>query len=389
MFHCPERRDFLKSAAAAAVAGAGAGGFVPGVLNGGADKGGQAAHATDIPSGVKEYRRAGMLYRRLGRTDLFVSLLGFGSHTDPRYRRSSPLGSELTDEGQARRDRQIAKALDHGTNLVDVYNNAGQWAPMSRLVKGRRDSVLVSLCRQLPGALGQIVDDGVRLFGGYVDLYRIYLGDGAGPSAQDLEDWDVMRKAKAAGKVRAIGISTHSERMMTACLDEFEGLDYVMFPYNFIHAKADYAEFLPKAIERGVGLIAIKPLAAGSIVKLDPRAQVTSVPENERVTVYNTREKVLLPEVVRQLAQSLDQHPDETLAQAALRFVFSRPFMSAAVPGMFQEHEVDENFVALARHLQLARTDDKVLDSARRVALASNRRWLPARYRWLDDWRRA
>lgn len=379
---CLRRREFLKSATALTAAGLGAGGLLPGVLQGGAVDVG-------VPSQVKQYRRGGMLYRRLGNTDLFVSILGFGSHTNPQFRRASKLGSELTEKGQARRDRHIAKALDRGVNLVDVYNNASQWAPMSRLVRGRRDRVLVSLCRQLSGALGKIVDDGVRLFGGYVDLYRIYLGDGPGPSGKDLEDWDVMRKAKAAGKVRTIGISTHSERMMTACLDQLEGLDYVMFPYNFIHAKADYAEFLPKAIEKGVGLIAIKPLAAGSIVKLDPRAKAESVPENERVTLYNTREKVLLPQVVRQLAQSLDQHPEETLAQAALRFVFSRPFMTAAMPGMFQEHEVDENHTALTRHLQFAQGADKLLDSARRVAVASNRKWLPAQYRWLDDWRGA
>ena len=143
-----------------------------------------------------------------------------------------------------------------------------------------------------------------------------------------------------------------------------------------------------KAIAKGVGLIAIKPLAAGSIVKLDPRAKAESVPENERVTLYNTREKVLLPQVVRQLSQSLDQHPEETLAQAALRFVFSRPFMTAAMPGMFQEHEVDENHAALTRHLQFAQGADKLLDAARHVAVASNRKWLPAQYRWLDDWRR-
>jgi aryl-alcohol dehydrogenase-like predicted oxidoreductase len=59
---------------------------------------------------------------------------------------------------------------------------------------------------------------------------------------------------------------------MLSAVRELEGIDYVMFPYNFIHARADYGQFLPEAARRGVGLIAIKPLAAGSIVKLDPRA---------------------------------------------------------------------------------------------------------------------
>src|SRR5206468_3575791 len=153
----------------------------------------------------------------------------------------------------------------------------------------------------------------------HVDLYRICVGDGSAATGSILEDWDAMRKAKAAGKVRAIGISTHSERMMTSALQELEGLDYVMFPYNFIHARADYSEFLPAAIKKGIGLIAIKPLAAGSIAKLDPRARAGSKPENERVELYQAQSHPLLPAVVDELTKSLNHLPDETLCQAALR----------------------------------------------------------------------
>jgi aryl-alcohol dehydrogenase-like predicted oxidoreductase len=337
---------------------------------------------------IRQYRRGGMLYRRLGQTDVYISALSFGSHTDPKYKRSSKLGQDLTEEGQARRDRLIDRAVDRGVNLVDIYNNAGQWAPMARLVKDKRDKVQVSLCRQLPGLLGDIVDRGVKLFGDYVDLYRIYLGDGDGPDGKTLEDWDVMRKAKQAGKVRAIGISTHSARMMTACLDHLEGLDYIMFPYNFIHARADYTEFLPAAIEQGVGLIAIKPLAAGSIVRLDPAARAGARPEGERVMLYQKQDTPILPEVVASLTEALGRLPDETLCQAALRFVLSRKFMTAAMPGMFQEYELDDNLSALDRHLRIGQAEHDVFDAARRVARATEGSWLPRHYRWLDrQWR--
>ena len=178
----------------------------------------------------------------------------------------------------------------------------------------------MSICRQFPMFVGENIDRAAKLYG-HVDLYRIYVGDGSAATDSILEDWDVLRKAKQAGKVRAIGISTHSERMLTSALKELEGLDYVMFPYNFIHARADYSEFLPAAIKKGVGLIAIKPLAAGSIVKLDPRAKAGSRPENERVALYQSQDRPLLPAVVAELTKSLDRRPDETLCQAALRFV--------------------------------------------------------------------
>ena len=76
--------------------------------------------------GLREFRRAGMVYRRLGQTDMDVSLLSFGSHTDPADR--LPAGQDktvLTPEGQARRDRIIAHAFDLGVNLLDVYASEG------------------------------------------------------------------------------------------------------------------------------------------------------------------------------------------------------------------------------------------------------------------------
>jgi aryl-alcohol dehydrogenase-like predicted oxidoreductase len=361
--HCLSRRAFLSVAAAMATA--------------------PASLALPKPA-IQEFRRGGMVYRRLGQTDLHVSLLSFGSHTDPAYKRPAKHGMTLSDEGQARRDRQISQALDLGVNLVDTYENEGQWEPMARLVRSRRDKVLISLCRQFPMFVGENIDRAAKLFG-HVDLYRIYLGDGPGVTDSTLEDWEVLRTARELGKVRTIGISTHSESMMRSALKELEGLDYIMFPYNFIHARADYSEFLPEAIKNGVGLIAIKPLAAGSIVTLDPLAKIGSKPENERVELYQARNHPLLPAVTAELTKSLNRLPDETLCQAALRFVYSRPFISSAMPGMFDDGMVGENHAALTRHLELARAEVEVLRDAKQLAGVRGRHWLPQHYRWLDQ----
>ena len=60
------------------------------------------------PQTASEFRRGGMTYRRLGQTDLYPSLLAFGSHTDPADRVKAPNGTVLTPAGQARRDRIVA-----------------------------------------------------------------------------------------------------------------------------------------------------------------------------------------------------------------------------------------------------------------------------------------
>jgi aryl-alcohol dehydrogenase-like predicted oxidoreductase len=327
-----------------------------------------------------EYERGGMRYRRLGQTDLFVSALSVGSHVDPAFKKSSKHGTVLTPEGQSARDLHLSRAFDLGVNMVDTYENMGQWEPVARLASSRRDKVLVSICRQFPMFVGQNIDLAAKLFG-HVDMYRIYMQEF---DQRSLEDWDALRKAKAAGKVRAIGISLHNEGTMLRAVSELEGLDYIMFPYNFIHARADYTESLPAAIKKRIGLIAIKPLAAGSIVRLDPTANPSSKPETEQTAMWRKTNKNLLPSVVAEITKDLERTPGESLCQAALRFVYSRPFITSAMPGIFKDHELTENFAALRQELKVGRVDSPVLESARRLAKLRGDRWLPENYRWLD-----
>ena len=124
---------------------------------------GVRATASDQPVPIQEFSRGGMVYRRLGHSDLYVSMLSFGSHTNPAFKRRAQHGGELNEEGQALRDRRIARAFDFGVNMVDTYENAGQWKPMARLVRTRRDQVLVSICRQFPDFVGRNIQDPKRL----------------------------------------------------------------------------------------------------------------------------------------------------------------------------------------------------------------------------------
>jgi aryl-alcohol dehydrogenase-like predicted oxidoreductase len=359
------RRNFLRSSGAGIVA---------------AGLGASGAGARAAPAA--EYRRGGMVYRRLGQTGLYVSLLSFGSHTDPADRRpGGPNRTVLSEEGQARRDRIILRAMDYGVNLLDVYETEGQWEPTARLLKGRRDKMLVSLAHEISA---RDIDNACRLFG-HVDLYRFHTAD---IDSQALHNWDVLRKAREAGKIRAIGIATHIERTMTVALDELEGIDYLFFPYNFIHARADYSQFLPAAISRNVGLIAMKPLASGSIMKLDPRARAGMKPEFEDLQLWQRRNKPILPAAVAELTRSLDRMPDETLCMAAMRFVFSRPFLSTAITGMFHETLLEDNYKALTRYREMRPEEHAALSAASRLARLCGDAWLPPHYRWLEEeWR--
>lgn len=336
-----------------------------------------------------EFRRGGMVYRPLGKTGLNVSLLAFGSHTDRAYKVRGGIRNALNEAGQARRDRQISLAMDLGVNLLDVYEHEGQWEPLAKLIKPKRDRVLVAGAYDNPEFIGRNIDRLAKLYGGHIDLYRIR-SETVTFDYKLLEQWDVLRRAKEAGKIRAIGIACHLEGPMMTALQELEGLDYLMLPYNFIHAKADYGQLLPIAAERSIGLIGMKPLAAGSIVTLDPRSQSETQPENSRIQLFNSAPgaRAILPAAVAELAKNLNQLPDESLPQAAMRYVYSKPFLSCTMAGMFDDQFVKDNHAALTRYDQLTRAEHAAFESARKLTQLTGAGWLPENYQWLEEqWR--
>jgi aryl-alcohol dehydrogenase-like predicted oxidoreductase len=188
--------------------------------------------------------------------------------------------------------------------------------------------------------------------------------------------------------VRAIGIATHDERSMLDAVAELEGLDYLFFPYNFIHARAEYSKLVPLAIQKGIGLIAMKPVASGSIATLDPMAAKGPKPEFDNFELWRSGNRPVLPAAVAELTKSLERLPGETLCMAAIRFVYSKPFVACALAGMFDEEHVEENYKALVHYQEIGQGEHEALNAARKVAGARGAAWLPNHYRWLEEqWR--
>jgi len=73
---------------------------------------------------------------------------------------------------------------------------------------------------------------------------------------------------------------------------------------------------------------------------------------------------------------------------AAMRFVFSRPFVSTAIAGMFEDRLLQDNYQALTRAGAMTREEQAALGAARDVAQLLRAKWLPEHYRWLEEqWR--
>ncbi len=212
-----------------------------------------------------------MEYRRLGKTDLHVSVVGFGA---------SPLGDlyRATDPSEAH--RAIHFAIDQGINFFDVSPFYGATLAEQRLGKsltGYRDKVvLATKCGRYgienfdfsaKGVTSGLEASLRRLRTDHVDLLQ----------AHDIEFGDMrqivdetipaLRRLQDQGKTRHIGITGYP-LVMLASVAEMTPIDTVLTYCRYNLILTDMDDILtPIARRRGIGLINASVLGMGILTE--------------------------------------------------------------------------------------------------------------------------
>jgi hypothetical protein len=198
-----------------------------------------------------------MRYLDFGNTGLSVSEVGFG-------------GIPIIRLGSSQAQTVLLHALDRGVNLIDTANMyLDSEDKIGQALAGRRQQVVLAsktLERRGGPATAHLEQSLKKLATDYVDIYQCHqvskeaeLETLLGPDGA----YEALAKAKEQGKIRHIGVSSHSLEMAVK-LAQSGLFASVQFPFNFIEtAAAD--ELLPKAKEEGLGFLAMKPFAGGMI----------------------------------------------------------------------------------------------------------------------------
>lgn len=275
-----DRRDFLKAGAV----------------------GGFALATASMVEAEASPGEATMPKRPLGSTGQRLSIFGFG-------------GTAVMSLPQREADDLVAEAFDRGVNFYDVSPTYGdaQERLGPALQPWRKRCFLASKTdfRDRAGAAADLDRSLRTLRTDHFDLYQQH--------AVEARDWErivgpdgafeAFVAARKAGKVRYLGLSTHSVEVAIAAI-RHGGLDTIMFPINYVLATA--SGFGPQVIDlarsKGMGIFAIKAMARG---KYAP-----NLPENAR-TPKCWYEPCALP------------------AEAALayRWTLSQPVTAALPPG--------------------------------------------------------
>lgn len=255
-------------------------------------------------------------YRRLGRTGFEISDISFGS-------------SRLR-EGE---EHLVHHALDRGINYfdsADSYTGGAAERVLGRALAGRRDQVyLVSKTKSgagtTRGELMSALEESLRRLGtDYVDVYLNH----AVNDVDRLEnpDWgEFVERAKAAGKIRASGLSGHAGRLVT-CLDyafDHDLADVVLVAYNFGQDPAFYEQFI-----RSFDFVAKQP----DLPRVLEKAKANDVGVVTMKTLMGARLNDMRPY----------ETGGATFAQAAFRWVLADPNVDALVISMTERALIDE-----------------------------------------------
>ncbi len=196
-----------------------------------------------------------MEYRTLGKTGLKISRLGFGGIPIQRIDAESAAA-------------MMGRLLDAGINYIDTargYTVSEEYIGLG--LEGIRDRFVLAtkaMSRDRAGMEKEIATSLHNLRTDYIDLYQIH-----NPTPADLEKvcapggaLEALKEARAAGKIGHLGVTAHTTAVFEMALT-LPWVETVMFPYNIVETQGE--ELIREAARRGVGFIAMKPLAGGAI----------------------------------------------------------------------------------------------------------------------------
>lgn len=199
--------------------------------------------------------------RRLGRTGLLVTPISFGA---------LPMQRCTMDEA----GEVLSAALAAGINFFDTaraYTDSE--AKIGRYLASRRSEFYLatkSMARTKTAMAADIATSLATMQTEYIDIYQMH-------NVKTEQEWEAvmapdgalaaLQEAKAAGKIRHIGITGHNVDMLIRAVKTGE-FSTVQVPFNCVEQRA-MNDLFPLARSHDVGIIVMKPLGGGLIDHVD------------------------------------------------------------------------------------------------------------------------
>jgi predicted aldo/keto reductase-like oxidoreductase len=268
-----------------------------------------------------------MLYRKIGKTGVEVSVLGFGCMRLPILNGNV----EQIDEKLA--TEMIEYAIDNGVNYFDTafpyHSSAFTKGGMSEVFVGKalkNHRNKINLATKLPTWLLNSSDDMDRLLDlqlerlqtDHIDFYLLH--------RLQVSTWDIVKKYNAFkfleaaigdGRIKYAGFSFHDEFPIFKEIVDAYDWSFCQIQYNYMDENYQAGKAgLKYAGDKGIGVIIMEPLRGGGLANNVP-------PDIEKVW-----DKAVIK---------------RSPVEWALRFIWNNPEVSTVLSGMTQMQHVVDN----------------------------------------------
>jgi len=272
----------------------------------------------------------------------------------------------------------IETALELGVNFIDTSDAYGAGygeTLLGNAFKGKRDKIVIATKggnvmvgpnrgKRIfePDYISRVMDESLRrLQTDYIDLYQLH-----NPTVEVIERgavWEVLERAKKAGKIRHYGVSINSMEEGTAAVKDGRA-ETIQVEYNLL-AQEPAETFFPAAQQANIGVIARVPLKRGILTgKLKQSDEQRFQGEDARARSFKGEafaQELAKAEQLKFLAHG----PVQSLGQAAIAFCIAHPAVSVVIPGARNAEQMREN--ASAADVEIPAADlDKISDLRRR-----------------------
>ncbi len=267
-----------------------------------------------------------MQYRILGKSDLSISVIGFGC-----------MSLQMND---ASNDKLINKAIDSGINFfdtADIYQNGENEICLGKAVMHLRDKIIIATKvgnkikkvgsgldwdASKKHVLSAVEQSLKRLQTDYIDLYQLHGGTIGDPIDETIEAFEML---KQQGKIRNYGISSIRPNVIREYVKR-SNIVSVMMQYSILDRRPEEVCF-DLLEQNNIGVLARGSVAKGLLIDKPV----------ENYLNYDIGDVSKAATAVALLSNEQRNN-----AQTALRFVLNEKIISSAVVGIRTMPQLDE-----------------------------------------------
>ncbi len=282
-----------------------------------------------------------MKYRKLGKTNLNLSVIGLGT-----FQFGGEWGKSFV---QTEVDKILEQAYELGINFIDTaecYGNHLSESLIGKALERKRKSWIIAtkFGHKFNGhmdrtsgwspkeVIGQLEQSLKHLKTDYVDLYQFHSGSNEEFDHDGL--WTALDKQVKAGKIRYLGISiqhtaVQNDNLYQVKLAKTVNASAIQVVYNMLSQEAEKI-LLPYCQKEGLGVIARIPLARGY---LSGKYSISyQFPKNDIRANQSQEQNLRLIKKVDKIKAN-GNSLGMTMSQQALAWILRQSVISSCIPG--------------------------------------------------------